>query len=159
MEEKGEKRERRGLPSLEQPRTDTGLGEMADSSGHPALETHSPRPLASGTEGAHHRLAKPQQGRRQGRARAHLAVTLPPDLLAATIGACANGVQHLVVFHAGRHGRAHRRTPTDRAAAAELQPPTPPKRHCRRPQSPAPFNRRGPWTRSLLAHSEEASPL
>lgn len=124
MEEKGEKKERRGLPSLEQPRTDTGLGEMADSSGHPALETHNPRPLASATEGAHHRLAKPQQGRRQGRARAHLAVTLPPDLLAATVGACANGVQHLVVFHPGRHGRAHRRTPTDRAAAAELQPPT-----------------------------------
>lgn len=104
---------------------DTDLGEMADSSRHPALETHNPRPLASGTEGARQWLAKSQQGRRQGRARAHFAVALPPDLLAATVGACANGVQHLVVFHPGRHGPAHRRTPTDRAAAAELQPPTP----------------------------------
>ena len=39
-------------------------------------------------------------------ARAHLAVALPADLLAAAVGARANGVQHLVVLHPSRHGGA-----------------------------------------------------
>lgn len=57
-------------------------------------------------------------------ARAHLAVALPPDLLAAAVGARADGVQHLIVLCPRRHGRARRTTLAGRAAAPELQPRT-----------------------------------
>lgn len=98
-------------------------------------------------------------GTRKG-ARAHLAVALPPDLLAAAVGAGANGVQHLVVLRPGRHGRGGG-TPADRAAAAGLEPPSPqpPRVALRPPQPAAQFNRPGPWPRSPLAHTEAASPL
>ena len=98
-------------------------------------------------------------GAGRGQARAHLAVALPADLLAAAVGARANGVQHLVVLHPSRHGGAR---------AGRLQA-VPSSRRCShrptnlQPRCPAAlirrFNRRGPRPRSLLARGKAASPL
>ena len=86
-----------GFPSLQRPKTDTDLGEKAGSSEHPAFQMHTARlPASSGRPG----------GGGRDQARAHLAVALPADLLAAAVGAGANGVQHLVVLHPSRHGGA-----------------------------------------------------
>lgn len=126
-ERKIEKRDlkRRSLPALERPRTDTDLKEM-NSARHPALETHGPRPLAPLPPRGPGALAAGGRNRCWGGdtevARAHLAVALPPDLLAAAIGARANGVQHLVVLRPSRHGRARRRSPAGRSAGSETPP-------------------------------------
>lgn len=126
-ERKIEKRDikRRSLPALERPRTDTDLKEMS-SSRYPALETHSPRPLAPRPPRAPRALAAGGRNRCGGGdtevARAHLAVAFPPDLLAAAIGARANGVQHLVVLRPSGHGRALRRSPAGRSAGSETPP-------------------------------------
>lgn len=87
-------------------------GRGAGSSEHPAFQMHTARlPASSGRPG----------GGGRDQAHAHLAVALPADLLAAAVGAGANGVQHLVVLHPSRHGRAHAGR-LQAIVSSELQP-------------------------------------
>lgn len=67
------------------------------------LRDPQPRPLASLRR---QRRNTRRRGGDREEARTHLAVALPPDLLAAAVGARANGVQHLVVLRPSRHGGA-----------------------------------------------------
>lgn len=132
--EKGRKGKRKGrkqkqrdlnrcsLPALARPRADTDLEEIS-SCRQPALGTQSPRPPALPPSQGPRALAAGGRNRCRGGdtevARAHLAVALPPDLLAAAVGARADGVQHLVVLRPSGHGRALRRPPAGRSAGSE----------------------------------------
>lgn len=95
----------------------------------------------------------------------HLAVALPPNLLAAAVGAGADAVQHLVVFYSGRHGGCPPRgilaaprptTRTELAAppGAQVQPAAGPRRRAALP----PGKPRRPPTRQPPTELESYRP-